>query len=263
MPVKKSAKTSDVKQAVAPKTMDIHPAGTAPTVTTARPVIVGNKSLATDPMLSANKAQDTTATSTEEVPSTGVTTAPVINHHSKTITPLSDSTTDDALTTENEAVAKSVEAITGSTKGVETATNSVASDEPDMPAGEPIKEQSTEEPSKEKPTEEVQQKLDETSSDGGEELESEQDPATPVDGDETAIQEKTAEQMREEQIEEYIQKKTYAVPIDKTGRRRHNAMLALLVVLVALVVALNFLLDLGVLTIPGAPSTDILSPKSL
>lgn len=241
-----------------PKAMDIHPVGTAPTITTGRPVIVGNKSMANDPMLSINKPRTNKNATTDEIAAGDATTAPVISRHVKTISPLAASDVGGALEQENDAVAKSVEAITVSkAKEEESAVAEEAekadvdaseASEPevvaDIPESAKAEPEPKETPEDSRPVEEaVKDEIDEN--------------ATPLLEEETALQEKTAEQVREEQLEDFVQKKTYAVPIDKTGRRRHNAMLALLLMLAAVVVTVNFLLDFGVITIPGAPSTDI------
>lgn len=249
-----------------PKAMDIHPVGTAPTVAGGKPVMVGSKSRATDPMLSVNKPAESKEAKPIETAAGDATTAPVISRHVKTISPLTAAEAEGPLDQENDAVAKSVEAITTpkakeeNEKGEADIVDSDSQVDQEEPESSEKSAETTEsgkaEPApKEKtaettpPEELAEQDVDDT--------------ATALAEEETVSQEKTAEQMREDQIDEFIQKKTYAVPIDKTGHRRHNAMLALLLVLVALVVTLNFLLDLGVITIPGAPSTDIFAQTSL
>ncbi|MFZ1484357.1 MAG: hypothetical protein WAS36_05090 [Candidatus Saccharimonadales bacterium] len=242
------------EKATQPKAMDIHPVGTAPTVAGGKSVVVGNKSMATDPMLSVNKPQEVTETAQDESGAGAATTAPVINRHVKTISPISSEDTDEPLEQENDAVAKSVERIKNSkTKAEETATNTDGTSQ----ASEATRKASNE---SDETAEEA--KADTPEATENVELEPSEGATLPVEED-TASQEKTAEQMREDQLDELIQKKTYVVPIDKTGHRRHNAMLALLLVIVALVVTINFLLDLGVITIPGAPSTDIFARTSL
>lgn len=248
------AEKAAAEKTTQPKAMDIHPVGTAPTVATGKPVIVGNKSMASDPMLSVNKPQETVQTGEGESGAVAATTAPVVNRHVKTISPISPEDTDEPLAQENDAVAKSVETITTSNaKTEETSANTDHASEPSelTPKASTVSEDSAQEAKAEIPDSTEKTELE--PSEG----------ATLATEEETASQEKTAEQMREDQLDDFIQKKTYAVPIDKTGHRRHNAMLALLLVIVALVVTLNFLLDFGVITIPGAPSTDIFARTSL
>ncbi len=251
--VPEGAEKVTTEKATQPKAMDIHPVGTAPTVAGGKSVVVGNKSMATDPMLSVNKPQEVTETAQDESGAVAATTAPVINRHVKTIAPISSEDTDEPLEQENDAVAKSVETITISAKIEETSTSTDDASE----ASEATPKASNE-------SDEVAEeaKADTPEATENVEFEPAEGATLPVEED-TVSQEKTAEQMREDQLDEFIQKKTYVVPIDKTGHRRHSAMLALLLVIVALVVTINFLLDLGVITIPGAPSTDIFARTSL
>ncbi len=257
---KTNAEKTATSQSSAPKAMDIHPLGTAPTVAAGRTVVIGNKPMAGDPMLSANKSQQTSGTKPAENSSGDTVTAPVISHHVKTISPLENNDTEEPLEQENDAVAKSVEVTTakkvkqpddsGAEESIQSGADASDGSETVSDSKEDKADKAVSAPSlNEKPTDPAP--VEEAVSNESDEN------VSPAAEEESALQEKTAEQMREEQIETLIQKKTYAVPIDKTGRRRHNAVLALLLAVILAVIALNFLLDFGVITIPGAPSTDL------
>jgi hypothetical protein len=249
-----------------PKAMDIHPIATAPTVATGRPVIVGNKSMAGDPMLSLNKPQPANSATAGANPSGDATTAPVVGRHEKTISPLASNTGDESLSDENDAVAKSVEAMNTERPNdtEQTSENSVKASKTDASQTNDTRDEEDGKQAKAdeitapiKPSIEPKDKSSSSSPIEDSIKDESENADVPSVEAETAPQEKTAEQMREAQIETLIQKKTYVVPIDKTGRRRHNAVLVLLLTTILAVIVLNFLLDFGIVTIPGAPSTNI------
>lgn len=68
-----------------------------------------------------------------------------------------------------------------------------------------------------------------------------------------------AEKAEQEHIQQLIADKTYFVPIGQVSKRRNRrAVVILLVVLLLTLVAVNFVLDVGLIDISGVPHTDVL-----
>lgn len=76
-------------------------------------------------------------------------------------------------------------------------------------------------------------------------------------GDEVSS-EKTAEQARLEQLEALAAEGTYRVRISDDDGRNTRWLLILLFCIIAAVIALDVLLDLGLLELPGVPHTNLL-----
>lgn len=69
-----------------------------------------------------------------------------------------------------------------------------------------------------------------------------------------------AAKAREEELEQLIAAKTYAVPINKTGRRKKKILLWSLLFILFGIIALDLLADMGVFSLPfGIPHTNFLS----
>lgn len=220
------------KPTATPKAMDIHTPATAPAVTTSKPVIVPTRSLAADPMLSEN-------TSGSSTPTQAPATAPVINRQAKTIAPLSEPSLAEEPAAPVPAESEPAVAPDLTTVASESATPpKVAAEPAAVSEANPIAEASVP-----------------ATNESDEDYDSEDEAETG-----TAVQEKTAEQMRADQLEELIAKGNYAVPLNRKHNRRMNAMLAIVFVLFIALITLDLLLDMEVLTLSGFPHTDLLAP---
>ena len=224
-----------------PKAMDIHTPATAPATPASKPVIVPSRSLAGDPMLSGKS----TSSSEDEQPSG----SPVINRQAKTIAPISEPT--ESAPSETPEAAQVVAAET--TKTSEASEQNEVAEPPDLTAPAPESAASTEGVTSPTPGQTPVADTATLSTD-----ESEDDEEDAETG--TAVQEKTAEQMRADQLEELIAKGNYAVPLNRKHNRRMNAMLAIVFVLFIALITLDLLLDMEVLTLSGFPHTDLLAP---
>lgn len=273
----KDAKPAAAAVKSAPKTakvMDVvHPGQTAATPTS-RPVIVPSRPMMNaDPMLSKDE------TSTDEAPSqSAVGRTPAISRQEKQIKPLTDI---DAAA--EAAVASAPEEEPAMTPQESTPEESAKAD---VPASEEI--ETTEEAHTDQVTTEsaagervlqppVHDETEPVAKDEPGEVEpesnQEEEPAKPeltpetvpedVDKDivetEEALQAKTAEQVRQEELEALVQKGTYHVPINHVARTRAAVVFTTLLVIVLVLAILDLLLDMGLLKISGIPHTTFFS----
>ena len=77
---------------------------------------------------------------------------------------------------------------------------------------------------------------------------------------EEALKTKTAEQIRQDELEELVQKGTYAVPINQVARKRAVVLLSVCLVLILLAALVDLLLDMGLLAVSGVPHTNFFHP---
>ncbi len=114
-------------------------------------------------------------------------------------------------------------------------------------------------PSEESDTKEKDKSDDEDSSVDEEEstdAKSEGDEDKDIAETEEALKTKTAEQIRQDELEDLVQKGTYAVPINQVARKRAVVLLTVFLVLILLAALVDLLLDMGLLTISGVPHTN-------
>jgi len=234
------------KKLVAQKAMDIHTPATAPAVGTSKPVIISGRPMAGDPMLNDAKPGSAAAASPAvDATQNATSSAEGAKHHEKTISPISTDSSEPVSEAPSDADADGTEPLSSSTV-TEQATSS-----PDSGLNAPQALTAASTPAMQSFsshfTDPAQSSTDNTVAETG-----------PDDTSEagTAIQEKTAEQMRADQLEELISKGTYHVSVNRTGRR-NNATLAVLFIVLLALITLNLLLDMGVLNLP-IPHTDFL-----
>ncbi|MCA9318147.1 hypothetical protein KDA06_00725 [Candidatus Saccharibacteria bacterium] len=239
----------------APKTMDIHPAGTNPASLTSRPVIVTNRPMAADPMLHVSNDDATANPSSEATEGTKIASS----RHSRTIDPLSTATHSQRVSAaEPDATAAQptdTEPTEGDTTLPKSDTPSTASEQPlladseSVPAGPrssraPV-DSTTADPTVDTDDDQLADDEDDTHIDQ-------------IAGD-TMLQEKTAEQLRREQLEQLAQKGTYALPIYTARRRRKSIIVGSIVGALLIVMLLNLLMDMQLFELP-LPHTNLLAP---
>lgn len=224
------------KLKTAPKVMDVvHPNNRQPSPTS-RPMVPSRPYMTVDPMLNIPK-EDAIVSSVEQTAPTG---APEIDKAAikavatkvKPVTGLIAST-DDAEQARKEAV--------GIEQSLDEA-NDTMPEPPEEPTPPVLSEAS--------PVEDA--KPENTNSDEAE--------AQPPEVQPMPTSDTTTAQNREEELERLIAKGTYAVPINTVKRRRARTAFALLVVLLAVLVALDLLADMNIITLPpGLPHTNFLA----
>jgi hypothetical protein len=251
-----------------PKVMDVtHPANVQPS-TTSRPVIVTNRPMIPeDPMINqaAQSAIDIEkpagAPKEEEAPD--VTSAPEISaREGKTIVPITTDT--EVETSKAEEKGKDAEAETPHTTitidtGLEEDGGEnehlLAAEEPDKQT-DALKEPVAPKATATKPVaEEASSKPEPANEDTS-------FTAIPEDGQldegDPESKEKTAEEKRQEELEEIIAAGTYRVPIGQVAKRRSRMVFTVIIIVLLLLALLDLALDMGLLTLSGVPHTNLL-----
>lgn len=232
-----------------PKAMDIvHTAGSQPSAT-GRPVIVSNRSyIKVDPMLNAEgtspiagaqPSADARVASSERGAEKGEITVAVPQNES----PSDDTSKLDSAPLPSEESGASEEipektttASTSDEKKYETTETERADDSDQDTTSAPSAVRGTGTSDSEGLTGDIPQSQTGANSD-----------------DDTVV-------AREEEIERLIASRTYALPIDKTGRRRKTIVLWVLVLVLLIIVAVDVLADMGVISLPfGMPHTSFFS----
>ncbi len=130
-------------------------------------------------------------------------------------------------------------------------------------ASKEVKPPETKDKSPQPSTEEADKETPEEEEKPAEADDSITEPAADEDSDESKEEEKnelTADKQLDEKYEKLIEDKKYFVPIGAVKRRRNMraALITLLFVIVAALVAVNFLADAGIIQLPVQPFTDII-----
>lgn len=234
--------------------MDVQPAGMSPASPTSRPVIIANRLMATDPML---QPQESDQPQPDPADRATESTAVPANRHARTIAPLqSGDTAEQQIAPDNQPVVEDKVATTAPhdatvpTANTETSPSEVepetSDDNSDTTVGV------ADETVSENP-EEVSSQADDTGQDVVDDIDDEDDTA-----EGTALQERTAEQLRREQLTQLITKRTYALPIYHE-RRRQTIVIWSVVAVVLVLLTLNILLDIQFIELP-IPHTNLLAP---
>lgn len=230
--------TPKPKKTIATPMKDVTPSDAVPTGSTSRPVLITNRPMVADPML---------AKSTPAQPANG---APVTHRQAKTISPLHAQLNPDAASTMTSAEARAA-----AEKGLLVEPSDSVSEVEPPPASQT---EEVEEPSEAAELEpEVSNDSDEKTpvSDTEPSAEDEDD-----DEDEEGLPaptEQTAEEARRQQLEELIAKGTYAVPVNRT-RKRRTVYIAVLVGVIAFAILVGFILqDMELIALPGVPDLGI------
>jgi hypothetical protein len=220
------------------KVMDVVTPGRGAPSSSSRPIVVANRSiLGNDPMVvgapevAEGAADAAAAGATTDAPSGGSQTAneqPTIVHQGKTIAPLHTSveeTTEPTAAGEAEPAAEAAEPVAAAPEEAGTSSTTTTDSEP--AADDEDNEAKAEA--------------------GGENVDAAQKTAEEADA------------KRRQELEELVRKGTYNLPINAVHRKRSRALLvALLVLIVLAVVALDLLLDTGFIHLQGVPHTNFL-----
>lgn len=253
MPVKKPAPP--------PQVMDItHPKNVRPS-TNSRPVLVTNRPMiAEDPMIAqaAREVVDKNYDQPAGAPSAPLIPAgePVVNRQAKTITPINASHADEVSANAAEPVSEPA----GTTDGVapvqleeidqKAATEDLVQEAEKLDSADFDASEKAPEPKVAKQAPELQ--IVETPS---------EPPASDlvIDGEDTETDGNThpdtPEEKQSHDLEALVAKGTYFVPINQVGKRRSRIMLTVIVFVLLALIALDILLDMGIINIPGLPHT--------
>lgn len=225
-PTQNAALGGETAPAKPQKIVDVlHPDEAMPS-TTSRPVIVTNRPMVGgDPMISSQETPETPTSANS------LLTAPPVNRQAKDVAPLHAA---DAVKTSEAPAPKQKDEVS---EEAEKPAEKIAEPKPEPPANENVEAEHS------KP-------MDKTAS------------IATVDDDqdivetEAALQAKTAEQARQEELEALILKGTYHLPINKVARRKMELVLSSLLILLLLLALLDLLLDMGLLKLSGVPHTN-------
>lgn len=255
------------------KVMDVtHPSNVQPS-TTSRPVIVTNRPMIPeDPMinkaaLSAIDIEKPAGASADQVVPV-VASAPEVPHQGKTVSPISveikESTPkaakEPAMTPED-----SPRTNPGNGADIQNPAEEQSQTRHD-PEGK-SETQAASEPTDEQvlKNDAIKPKADAIPSFSAEPPKTEEKTSFAAINNETQLDEgdqeskdKTAEEKRQEELEALIAAGTYHVPIGQVAKRRGRLAFVTVLIIVVLVVAFNFALDMELFTISGVPHTNIL-----
>lgn len=240
------------KKTTTPSMADVTSSDKVTPSASGRPIIVSNHSvLPNDPMVVGDEAA-----STDAAPAS----TPVISRQAKTIVPISHDLAPETETADEPAASAETTAPEPAKEDSADAPEPVAAEKPSKKVIEPQPAEPEPEAAKEDKAADASAPAEKTDDDTADESADQDTEATAKDASPEADKKLAAAEARERELEAVIESGKYAVPInvEHNNRSALSWLLWALLVIVVVAVALDLLLDAGMLTLQ-VPHTNFLN----